>query len=73
MFYLDGLCRMKKLMDNDEYDEGVFDEKLVRAVYKSFRLSLASSGLRKNTSEMINRYIGRIELETGILFPEDWK
>ena len=72
MFYLDGLCKMSKLMASDEYEDGDVDEREVIKVYRSFRLALTSPGLREGTKQRIDENIGRLSKETGIEYPEYW-
>lgn len=71
MFYLDGLCKMTKLMDTDEYEEGEIDERAVYRIYKSFQIALSSSGLRENTKRQIDEHLSRLTKETGIDYPVD--
>ena len=72
MFYLDGLCKMSKLMASDEYEDGDVDEREVIKVYRSFRLALTSPGLREGTKQRIDENIERLSKETGIEYPEYW-
>lgn len=69
MYYLDGLCRMSKIMSSPEFEDGEFDEKEILKVYKSFKLSLAMPGLRANVKNDILENIHRLELETEVLNP----
>ncbi|SDG69299.1 tetratricopeptide repeat protein [Marvinbryantia formatexigens] len=73
MFYLDGLCKMRRLINSDEYDEGEVDPKEVLRVYKAFQLSLASPGLRENTKRNIEEQINRLSTETDIEYPQEWR
>lgn len=68
MFFLDGLCKMTKLLNTDEYEAGEVDEHEVLIIYRAFQLALKSSGLRENTKRRIDEYIARLVLETGIEF-----
>lgn len=73
MYFLDGQCKMKKLVDSDDYDDGIIDEKEVMRVYRTFRLSLNSEGARVGIRTQIYEYIKRLELETDVKYPEEWK
>lgn len=68
MHFLDGQCKMAKLMDTDDYDNGNIDEHLVRSIYRSFQLARKSQGLRESTNQSIDEYIERLTIETGIEF-----
>ena len=39
VFLLDGLCRMTKMMNTDEYEDGEYDVKEIYRIYKSFYIS----------------------------------
>lgn len=66
MYFLDGQCKMAKLMDSDDYDDGNIDERAVRAIYQSFQLARKAQGLRESTNQRIDEYIERLTIETGI-------
>lgn len=80
MYFLDGQCRLTRLFESNEYEEydddedaAVKVEKEVWKVYKSFRKSLTSSGLRENVKAQIDEYITQIENDTNIHFPDEWR
>lgn len=70
MYFLDGQCKMARLMDSDAYEIGEINEADVRRIYRSFRLARKSQGLRDNTDQRIEEYIDRLTIETGIEFEE---
>ena len=70
MHYLDGKCKMAKLIDTDAYWNGEVDEKDVKSIYRSFTLSRRSEGLRESVNQRIDEYINRLELETGVKFED---
>ena len=72
MFYLDGMCKMSKLMDSDEYEEGNVDVNDVMKIYKAFQLALTSPGIREGTKQRISENIERLSKETEIAYPESW-
>lgn len=69
VFLLDGLCRMTKLMNTDEYEDGEYDEKEIYRVYKSFNISTSMPGYRDNIRQQIVEQIDRLERETGVDYP----
>ena len=69
VFLLDGLCRMTKLMNTDEYEDGEYDEKELYRVYKSFNISTSMPGYRDNIRQQIVEQIDRLERETGVDYP----
>lgn len=70
MYFLDGQCKMARLMDSDAYEMGEISEADVRRIYRSFRLARKSPGLRENVDQRIEEYIDRLTIETGIEFEE---
>lgn len=73
MHFLDAQCKIAKLYDSDEYDQGDIDKEAVLTIYKAFRKALSSTGLRENVKAQIDEYIVELEDESGIIFPEEWK
>ena len=72
LFFLDGQCKMAKLMEVENYEDGEIEPAKVLKIYKAFQLSLTSPGLRDATRKQIDEYIARIEKETAIYYPKDW-
>ncbi len=73
VYFLDSQCKMRRLINSDDYDEGIFEEKAVRKVYKSLQLALKSLDLRDNVRQRAEEYITRLEVETDIPYPENWR
>lgn len=71
VFLLDGLCRMTKMMNTDEYENGEYDSKEIERVYKSFRISTSMPGYRDNIRQQIVEQIDRLERETEVEYPYD--
>lgn len=69
VFLLDGLCRMTKMMNTDEYEDGKYDEKEIYRIYKSFSISTSMPGYRDNIRRQIVEQIDRLEIETNIDYP----
>ena len=72
VFLLDGLCRMTKMMNTDEYEDGEYDEKEIYRVYKSFNISTSMPGYRDNIRQQIVEQIDRLERETEVEYPYSW-
>lgn len=70
MYFLDGQCKMARLMDTDAYELGDINAAEVMRIYRSFRLARKSHGLRENIDQRIEEYIGRLTIETGIEYEE---
>lgn len=70
MYYLDGKCKMAKLMASDAYWDGEVDEKEVKKIYRSFYLARKSEGLRESVNQRMEEYINRLSVETGIQYEE---
>lgn len=66
MYFLDGKCKMAKLMDSDDYWDGEVDEKEVKKIYRSFALARKLEGLRENVNQRIEEYVNRLSFETGV-------
>lgn len=66
MHFLDGQCKMARLMNSDDYWDGVVNEEDVQSIYRSFRLARKSQGLRESVNQRIEEYIDRLTLETGV-------
>ncbi len=73
LYFIDGQCKMWRLINTDEYEEGEVEDRAVMKVYIAFRLSLHSPGLRESTKQQIEEYIDRLTMETGINFPDGWR
>lgn len=73
MFFLDAQCKLTRLYNSDAYENGEIDELVVWNIYKAFRKSLASPGLRLNTKTRIDEYIMQLSDESGIEFPDEWR
>lgn len=69
VFLLDGLCRITKMMNTDEYEDGEYDEKEIYRVYKSFNISTSMPGYRDNIRQQIVEQIDRLERETEVEYP----
>lgn len=72
LFFLDGQCKMAKLMETEGYEDGEVEPATVLKIYKAFQLSLSSPGLRDATRRQIDEYITRLEKETAVYYPKDW-
>lgn len=70
MHFLDGQCKMARLMDSDAYEMGEINEADVMRIYRSFRLARKAQGLRENVDQRIEEYIDRLVVETGIEYEE---
>ena len=70
MHFLDGQCKMTKLLHSDAYENGEIDEKAVWEIYRAFHRSLTSSGLRESRRSKIDEYIVQLADESGIKFPD---
>lgn len=70
MYFLDGQCKMAKLMDSDDYELGKVNKEDVIKVYRSFRLARKSQGLRESINQRIEEYIDRLTIETEIPYEE---
>lgn len=66
MHFLDGQCKMAKLMETEAYYEGNIDEQAVWSIYRSFQLARKAKGLRENINQRIDEYIDRLMIDTGI-------
>lgn len=64
--FLNGQCKMAMLLQSEEYQNGEIDEKIVRAIYRSFRLAKSFSERRESIDQRMNEYIERLKIETGI-------
>lgn len=73
LFFLDGQCKMAKLMEAENYEDGEIEPAAVLKIYKAFQLSLSSPGLRDATRKQIDEYITRLEKETAVYYPKDWE
>lgn len=73
MFFLDAQCKIASYYSSEAYENGEKDEKAVWAIYRAFRQSLASTGLRENIKSQIDDYILELSDESGIEFPDDWR
>lgn len=71
VFLLDGLCRMTKMMNTDEYEDGKYDDKEIYRIYKSFHISASMPGYRDNIRQQIVEQIDRLERETEVEYPYD--
>lgn len=72
LFFLDGQCKMAKLLETEGYEDGEVEPTAVLKIYKAFQLSLSSPGLRDATRKQIDEYITRLEKETAVYYPKDW-
>lgn len=70
MYFLDGQCKMAKLIATDAYEEGNVEEADVRKIYRAFRLARKSQGLRDNVDQRIEEYIQRLSAETGFEYED---
>lgn len=70
MYFLDGQCKMARLMESEDYELGIVDEKDVIRVYRAFKLARKSQGLRESVNQRIEEYIDRLTIETEIPYEE---
>lgn len=68
MYFLDGQCKMSRLMDSDAYYLGEVKEEEVCRIYRSFNLARKAQGLRESVNQRIDEYIDRLEIETGFSY-----
>lgn len=67
VYYLDGVCEMTRLFEND-----IYPEEEVRKVYKTFHNALRNSSLSSNTVAKIRERIQMLEMESEIEYPFDY-
>ena len=73
MFLLDAQCKLYEFQSTEDYENGVYNEKVILQIYRTFRKALLSSDLTESIKKQISEYINEIYGETGIeyMYPED--
>lgn len=73
VYYLDGICRMRNILSSDDLENGNLDRRAVEQTYKTFYLAFNSPDIRNNIRSEIIQKVKRMEIETEIQNPYNFR